>query len=157
MLVKGTPEVSSLDGTRLLAVSGARDLDTLLIGTSGHLVAHPEHDILLCKVCLPNFKPDIDCRADAPKTPGVIRYSFSNGTSFPRPMTVPREFSRLKDTVKCQLTSKGHSKALEERDVAAVRDAEELKKRKGACRNSLLAAYSVMKHSMPVMKMQLLC
>ena len=149
-LVKGTaPEPSSHTASQCLSVSGARDMDTVLSGAMGQLEAYPSHNVLACKVCLPAFKPDIDLDSSKPTQPGVLRYNFNNGTSFPRPITVPREFSRLKDCVKAHLSSKRHLAALEKRDAAAARDAAEAKKRKGACRNSLLAAYFVLKYSLP--------
>ena len=82
-----------------------------------------------------------------PTTPEVVRYSFSKETSFPRPLTAPRELSRINNPVKAHLKSKRHSQALEKREADhTIREAGEKAQR--AARNSLLAAYSILKRSL---------
>ena len=130
-------------------INAARDMDSLLRAVSDHsLIAVPEHDIMVCKLCVPDFSPETKLDSSKTNVHGICRYAFSVGTAFPRPAVIPKPFSRLKESVKHHLASKRHVEAKQKH----VRDAEHAlsreKSNRSACRNSLMAAYHVIKHSM---------
>ncbi|XP_043231410.1 uncharacterized protein LOC122386354 isoform X2 [Amphibalanus amphitrite] len=130
-------------------INSARDMDSLLEAVSDHRwVAMPDRNIVVCELCVPNMGPEVELDRNKNNVHGICRYTFSAGTSFPRPMTIPKPFTRLKESVKHHIASKRHRDAVEKakRDSAHAETRERL--RQSACRNSLMAAYHVMKHSL---------
>ena len=127
-------------------LTSARDLATIQEASSHQLRSFPDHDVVVCEVCQPNFDPNRDLKA--PKTTGVLQYNFSEGTSFPKPSALPRLFVRLKAAIRTHLASASHRKMEDARQKEQEESAAHAKVSNVISSRVLRTAYHVLMESL---------
>ena len=127
-------------------LTSARDLATIQEASGHQLCSLPDHGVIICEVCNPNFDPSQDLKS--PRVTGVLHYDFSGGTSFPKPSALPRQFVRLKAAIRSHIATAYHGRM----EAAAQKEKSEKEARDKACNTVsirvLRTGYHVIKESL---------
>ena len=94
------------------AFRSARSIAELQEASGGWLESRHDDDLLMCSVCAPEASAASDTKASKP---GVFRYDFQAGVTFPYAEVLPQSFRNLKDRVRKHFLGERHAHAVQKR------------------------------------------